>query len=150
MQEALYSARWCRLRSLFRGTCRKVLLACTMNRAQLLLRSLKLRLRAMLGMVRAQRWRYLQRPRPWREFHHCFGVGGGAGGAVSSSTGRASIEVTRVMVYTHKNPEDADIAPHKPQVWENRAKAARVGYCVGLKVMSIQPRSWSMLMVYYH
>ena len=48
------------------------------------------------------------------------------------------------MVYTHKNPDDADIAPHKPQVWENRAKAARVGYCVGLKVMSIQPRSWSM------
>ena len=32
-----------------------VLLACTMNRTQVLLRSLKLRLRAMQGMVRAQR-----------------------------------------------------------------------------------------------
>ena len=79
------------MRSLFRVTCRKCLLACTMNRAQLLLRSLKLRLRAMLGMVRAQRWSYLQRLRPWREFHHCFGAGGGAGGAVSSSPGRANM-----------------------------------------------------------
>ena len=85
MQEALYSARWCRLRSLFRVTCRKCLLACSMNRAQLLLRSLKVRLRAMLGMVRVQRWSYLQRPRPWLEFHHCFD----ASGAVSSSAGRA-------------------------------------------------------------
>ena len=38
----------------------------------------------MLGMVRAQTWSYLHRPRPWREFHHCFG----AGGAVSSIAGR--------------------------------------------------------------
>ena len=91
MQEALYSARWCRSRSLFRVTCRKCLLACTMNRAQLLLRSLKLRLRAMLGMVRARRWSYRQRPRPWREFHHCFG----AGGAVSSTAGRASMARNR-------------------------------------------------------
>ena len=79
------------MRSLFRVTCRKVLLACTMNRAQILLRSLKLRLRATLGMVRARRWSYLQRPRPWLEFHHCFGAGGGAGGAVGSSAGRASM-----------------------------------------------------------
>ena len=64
MQEALYSARWRPLRSLFRVTCRTFLLACTMNRAHLLLRSLKLRLRAMLGMVRALKWNYLQRPRP--------------------------------------------------------------------------------------
>ena len=64
-----------------------VLLACTMNRTQVLLRSLKLRLRAMQGMVRAQRWSYLQRPRQWREFHQCFG----AGGAVSSRAGRASL-----------------------------------------------------------
>ena len=42
----------------------------------------------MLSMVRAQMWSYLQRPRPWREFHHCFGAGGGAGGAVSSSARR--------------------------------------------------------------
>ena len=48
-----------------------------------------MRLRAMLGMVRAQRWSYLQRPRPWREFHHCFGAGGGAGDAVSSTARRA-------------------------------------------------------------
>ena len=51
--------------------------------------------RAMLGMVRAQRWSYLQRPRPWREFHHCFGAGGGAGGAVSGSAGRASMARNR-------------------------------------------------------
>ena len=49
----------------------------------------------MLGMARAQRWSYLQRPRPWREFHHCFGAGGGAGGAVSSSAGRASMARNR-------------------------------------------------------
>ena len=66
-----------------------------MHRAQLLLRSLKLRLRAMLGMVRAQRWSYLQRPRQWREFHHCIGAGGGAGGAVSGSAGRASMARNR-------------------------------------------------------
>ena len=91
MQEALYSARWCPLRSLFLVTCGKFLLACTIHPAQLLLRSLKLRLRAMLGIVRALKWNYLQRPRPWREFHHCFRAGGGAGGAVSSSAGRASM-----------------------------------------------------------
>ena len=95
MQEALYSARWCPLRSLFLVTCRKFLLACTINPAQLLLRSLKLRLRAMLGMVRALKWNYLQRPRPWREFHHCLGAGGGAGGAVSSSVGRARVARNR-------------------------------------------------------
>ena len=50
-----------------------------------------MRLRAMLGMVRAQRWSYLQRPRPWCKFHHCSGAGGGAGGAVSSNAGRASM-----------------------------------------------------------
>ena len=91
LQEALYSARWYPLRSLFLVTCRKFLLACTINPAQLLLRSLKLRLRAMLGMVRALKWNYLQRPRPWREFHHCFG----AGGAVSSSAGRARVARNR-------------------------------------------------------
>ena len=58
--------------------------------------------RAMLGMVRAQRWSYLQRPRPWREFHHCFGAGGGAGGAVSGSAGRASI----CLLYTSPSPRD--------------------------------------------
>ena len=68
----------------------KVLLACTINPAQLLLRSLKLRLRAMLGMVRALKWNYLHRQRPWREFHHCFG----AGGAVSSSAGRDACRCT--------------------------------------------------------
>ena len=46
-------------------------------------------------MVRAQRWSYLQRPRPWREFHHFFGAGGGTGGAVSSSAGRASMARNR-------------------------------------------------------
>ena len=44
-----------------------------------------------VGHGEAQRWSYMQRPRPWREFHHCFGAGGGAGGAVSSSAGRASM-----------------------------------------------------------
>ena len=39
-EEALYSAKWCRWRSLFRVTRRKFLLACTMNRAPLLRRSL--------------------------------------------------------------------------------------------------------------
>ena len=43
----------------------KVLQACTMNRAPVLRRVLWLGLRAMLGMVRVQRWSYLQRPRPW-------------------------------------------------------------------------------------
>ena len=42
-----------------------VLQACTMNRAPVLRRVLWLGLRAMLGMVRVQRWSYLQRPRPW-------------------------------------------------------------------------------------
>ena len=46
-------------------------------------------------MVRAQMWSYLQRPRPWRECHHCFGAGGGAGGAVISSAGRASMARNR-------------------------------------------------------
>ena len=46
-------------------------------------------------MMRAQRWSYLPRPRPWREFHHCFGAGGGAGGAVSSSAGRGSMARNR-------------------------------------------------------
>ena len=95
MQESLSRARRCRLRSLFLVTCRKGLLACTINPAQLLVRSLELRLRAMLGMVRAQRWSHLQRPRPWREFHHWFGAGGGAGGAVSSSAGCASMARNR-------------------------------------------------------
>ena len=34
--------------------------------------------------IRDRTWSYLHRPRPWREFHHCFG----AGGAVSSIAGR--------------------------------------------------------------
>ena len=46
-------------------------------------------------MVRAQRWSYLHRPRPLLEFHHCFCAGGGAGGAISSSGGRASMARNR-------------------------------------------------------
>ena len=44
------------MRSLFGVTCREFLLACTMNRELLLQCSLWLRLRAVLGMVTAQRW----------------------------------------------------------------------------------------------
>ena len=46
-------------------------------------------------MVRVQGWSCLQRPRPSHEFHHCFGAGGGAGGAVSRSAWRPSMARNR-------------------------------------------------------